>query len=411
MNSRESLSPRPPLYSRREFLGLVSAGLAGTAALSPEVNQTQNRIATAINAFVDINGEWQDAKLSNEKFVEMNAPLLKDCSFSSTFSPEKLFELNINNYKDPQNQEFLDRSFNYLEFLNKDLGIDEVRLGVRWNSIVGENGNFDFGLYEPYFDYCIKEGIDISLNLGIKVYWWPEEHFPKKYSGGNSPPTGATIDMNDRIAEDYIHLADKILDHLSGRYSKKELGRITKVQPGNEIFNPFGRKKWTMANDFTATLVQHIDEVLPGSKILLNSSEFKDLYKIYNLFEVLSNFIDKDRLIAGIDYYPFISGNLDPVLLSRIDSIPNADIIPANFQPAGYANPEITEAQTGPWINELLPQDRLTCIKYVLQRSMTDIVSGKTSIGYWDMEDLLKAPSKDTEGIFDLFRKIKNVRN
>ena len=398
--------------SRRSFLALTSGVIAGTASFYPEGVSAQDKIYKTANLFLNQGEEWKDALQDNTLFVEENKQRLKGLSFGFSFSPEELYGLSPANYKTQEKEKLADESLDAIKFMHEDLGINEVRLGVRWKNAVDENGNFDFDFYKTYFDYCLKNGISVCLNLGIKVFRWPEDHVPQKYLEG-SPKEKSIITMKDRIASESLEFSDKLLDHLNKNYTQAELSNIAEIQPENEAFNSFGKHGWIMGKDYLTTFVQHIESALPGRKILFNSSEFGDLNNIYDLFGILSNFVDKDRLITGIDYYPFCPANsIEPVAYSELMSFLPGEKTLDDFRNNGYGTPELTEIQAEPWQNFPFPKDNATCLRYITKRGFNDILNPDENgkLRYWGFEYLMHADKKISAPVFDFFKKVKAIK-
>ncbi len=397
-----------PPVSRRGFLKLLSAGLAGTASFSPEGVNMQNKFSRVFDVFLDQPDEWKEAELSNEAFVERNGEKLKNMDISFSFSPEQLYGLSASNYKTEEGKRLTEKSVEALKFIHKELGADEVRLGVRWDNAVDENGNFDFGFYKPYFDYCIQNGLNICLNIGIKVFRWPEDHVPPMYKD-IMPADKSVIGMESPLSAAYLKFADSMMHHLISSYSKRELETITKIQPENEAFHSFGQHGWTMGNDYLTTLVEHIDKFLPGRKILFNSSEYTNLPQISELFKILSDFIDKKRLVPAINYYPFCYPGPDSPSFYQLLSLIPGNVTLGTLRDRGYAPLEMSEIQAEQWLNRPLPRDWATSIKYITLRSINDILANQQSsvLSYWGIESLLQADPKLSAPVFDLFVKMR----
>ena len=398
--------------SRKRFLVLAAGAMAGTASFYPPGIKTENKITQITDVFFDQSKEWENATLDNRKFVEKNKQWIKNTSFGFSFSPEEMSGISRENFRTENGKIMGTKNLEALKFMHEDLGISEIRLGVRWKNSVDEKGNFDFSFYKPYFDYCLKNDMKVSLNFGIKVFRWPEDHVPEKLLK-DTPKNKSELTMKDDLTKESINFSKELLTHFKNGYTEKELRNIYELQPENEAFHMFGEHEWTMGDDYLVSLVSLSESILPGRKILYNSSEFTDLNRIYGLFSKLSNFIDKERLTLGIDYYPFCpSDPLEPVLGHRLESLIPGQKTLGDFKQQGYSLPELSEIQAEPWNNLPFPKDNLTSLKYITQRSYEDILngSGGSTLRYWGFEYLMNSDEKISLPVFDLFKKISDVK-
>ncbi len=72
----------------------------------------------------------------------------------------------------------LDWKQTYLATLD-DLGIKSVRIGINWDEIEPEQGQFDFANYDWMMDEAEKRGITVLPAIGYKLPRWPECRAPK----------------------------------------------------------------------------------------------------------------------------------------------------------------------------------------------------------------------------------------
>ncbi|NLE31055.1 hypothetical protein GX618_02145, partial [Candidatus Dojkabacteria bacterium] len=69
-----------------------------------------------------------------------------------------------------------------LKIINKELGIKDIRLGLRWN-VVERDKKISLDYYDKYLKYLFKNDCKVCLNIGpIKIFRWPEEHIPRQIS-------------------------------------------------------------------------------------------------------------------------------------------------------------------------------------------------------------------------------------
>jgi len=340
---------------------------------------------------------------------DFDLKIFDNIDIGASFSPEE-FGLNQANYKSEEGQRTQNAALNMLRFIQEDLGINDVRLGVRWTNIVDENGNFDFGMYKPFFDYCLKNGMNVTLNVGIKVFRWPEEHIPTRIIE-NMPKAGSVISSTDEIAKTYLIWGEKLFNFLRSNYSKEELEQIKTIQPENESYNSFGKLKLTMSDDYLVELTALARNYFQESDILLTSSEFFNLGQIYNLFEILSSFVDKNKLKIGINDYPFLAGNLtDPIEDYNLKTAILGGITIRDFKKQGYQI-EVSEAEAEPWLDEPMP-DPLSAFKIVTLRATDNIFNPKQKsvLRLWGIKYVYNQAPEISKPLFDLLRTIKKSK-
>src|SRR5690606_37384364 len=108
-----------------------------------------------------------------------------------------------------------------LQVLIHDLGMSDIRLGVKWNKAVDKKGNFDFSYYQPYLDYCLSNNVSVCLNVGpIKTFGWPEEYIPQKLVG--AVESNSYIKPDSAIALNALEYLQNLLEHIKKSYSKKQ---------------------------------------------------------------------------------------------------------------------------------------------------------------------------------------------
>ncbi len=72
----------------------------------------------------------------------------------------------------------LDWKQTYLAILD-DLDVKSVRIGINWDEIETQPGNFDFGDFDWMFDEAEKRGIEVVPAIGFKLPRWPECRAPE----------------------------------------------------------------------------------------------------------------------------------------------------------------------------------------------------------------------------------------
>ena len=65
----------------------------------------------------------------------------------------------------------------YIALLD-DMGVKHLRLAVPWNEVERERGAYDFSGINWMLDEAEKRDATVTLNLGRKLFRWPEGHDP-----------------------------------------------------------------------------------------------------------------------------------------------------------------------------------------------------------------------------------------
>ncbi len=363
--------------------------------------------------FIEQERAWREAAKPNEHWLPDNARALAKVSVGCSFAPEQW----------PAADQARGEPLRALEFAVQQLGMREVRLGLRWNRIeVGDNG-IDLSPYEPYLDYLLENGVNLCLNLGpIKTFRWPEEHVPGfVFDRVTTPPKHGTVHAHDPIADEAASYLERLLDRLSGAYGAALLGGVTTIQVENEPFSPLGRHMWKLSAAYLRRLVTVVDGYLPNARILITSSGRLKLRSVRGLFlDLLS---DSDhfagRLVLGFDYH-FKTTTRDAIPVVRwLDPVsfghPGSESCSANLRAsreAGYGI-EVSEAQAEPFGYLMEPGNSARFFRFVLGRCAAKVLDAErpSIIRVWGIEELAKkalgrSTTSDHEEIFALIREI-----
>ena len=275
-----------------------------------------------------------------------------------------------------------------LKLINKELGIQDFRLGLRWNT-VEKNGSVSLEYYEKYIEYLLTNNCNVCLNVGpIKVMRWPEEHIPSYIE----VKRGAIVKKDSELAKYAIEYFQKLLDLL-----KKNYGQEKKIsfQIENECFNRFGHKQLLMSDEYLVEIANILHKYFPKNKLMMDSAARKDLRKLLHFFEIL---VQKDlykwkQLTVGINYYSMIP-EIRP-FLKRIEalsfylpwSMPLSRL--KRIQERNHFDLEISEAQFEPWGKMILPGNSLDELKYVVKHGLKIFPENYTHrvIRLWGMEE------------------------
>jgi hypothetical protein len=396
--------------SRRQFIGgsFLAASGAGAALEGGEA------VALGRQAWA-IQEAWKAASQPNDRFLEDKASAFANLTLGCSFAPEQWEPDEL------ARGEALDA----LKYAVQELGMREVRLGIRWSGVDHGYGRVDLSFYRPYLDYCIQNGANVCLNVGpIRTFRWPEDHVPALVlERAGAPPPGATIGAGSPLAQEAYAYLDRLLDSIAEAYSPDQLGRVTMVQPENESFFAVGAHEWKVSADYLKRVIRQIDARLPTSSLLVTSAGRLNLKAVHELFVDL---IKEDarfrgRLVSGFDYhyktphldeFPIIRG-LDPVAFAF--QFPPAKHCDANIRDArrsGYRI-EVSEGQAEPFGSLKSPGNSVRDFRFMLTRCAENIVDPKAPsvIRVWGVEELTKKvlrgeATPDHEAIVELVRAI-----
>ena len=275
-----------------------------------------------------------------------------------------------------------------LKLINKELGIQDFRLGLRWNT-VEKNGSVSLEYYEKYIEYLLTNNCNICLNVGpIKVMRWPEEHIP----GYIEVKKRAVVKKDSEIAKYAIEYFNKLLELIKKEYGK-EKGISFQIE--NECYNRFGHKRLLMSDEYLLEIATILHEYFPKNKLMMDSSARKDLRKLVHLFDLFveNKLYEWEQLTLGINYYSMIP-EISP-FLKRIEalsfylpwSMPLSRL--KKIQGENHFGLEISEAQFEPWGKMILPGNSLDELKYVVKHGLKIFPENYTHrvIRLWGMEE------------------------
>lgn len=314
--------------------------------------------------------------------------------FGASFSPEYCEYIGI---KDP---------LVALKFVHRKLGIRDIRLGLRWDSI--DNGKeLSFDYYRKYLEYLFRNDIDVCLNVGpIKVFRWPEEHIPKYLSKYITSKIDNSSEIS-RISKEYFTNLLHLLSEEYGSYMNK----VT-FQVENEAFNRFGHIRAKISPSHVLDITRILFNRFPNSRIMMSSAGRTNLRKIVDLFEELRNdsSINPKSMTLGINYYfklphtlPFFK-TLNPMLISFPWDMSLKELQKKSKE-IGF-DIEISEGQFEPWGVQKSPGNSYEDFEYLIDKS-NEILSknGKRKVlRLWGVEEFAQRFLDGKEG--DIHRKI-----
>ncbi len=157
-------------------------GRLDTAAMLSWFPDSARRWLDRHGAITHVHGQIDAARQAKQpapSFLEANQDRLRMVRLGSTFSPDHYHHLlSFQGIHERQAQQR--SALAGLDFVHRELGIDAIRLPIRWNRTISRDGRrLDMQRYEPYLDSLIKRKARICLNFGpIKAARWPEDHVP-----------------------------------------------------------------------------------------------------------------------------------------------------------------------------------------------------------------------------------------
>lgn len=279
-----------------------------------------------------------------------------------------------------------------LKLINKELGIQDFRLGLRWNT-VEKNGSVSLEYYEKYIEYLLKNNCSICLNVGpIKVMRWPEEHIPEYINVKKR----SVVKKDSELAKYAIEYFNKLLELIDRKYGQ-QINSSSKIsfQIENECYNRFGHKRLLMSDEYLLEIATILHEYFPKNKLMMDSSARKDLRKLMHLFDIFvdNKLFEWKQLTLGINYYSMIP-EMKP-FLKRIEalsfylpwSMPLSTL--KRYQEEKGFGLEISEAQFEPWGEMTLPGNSVEELRYVVKHGLKIFPDNykERMIRLWGMEE------------------------
>jgi hypothetical protein len=386
------MHPRPRFdqaLSRRSFLGAAVGGLAfaGLGLGGGDEALRMGRGALAIQR------AWRVASLDNGAFLAEKASVFRNVVLGCSFAPEQWNEAERAN----------GGALAALRFAVEDLGIDQVRLGIRWDHVAREDGSVDLSFYRPYLDYLFEKVARVCLNVGpIRTFRWPEDHVPGfVLSRVSLPANGARVEPGTPLAGEALTYLDRLLDNLLSEYGE-DVRNLAAVQPENEPFWPFGAHDWRMSSAYLRQVVLEIDRCLPSVPILLTSAGRLNLDTITGFFQemVANEERFRGRFVSGFDYhyktprimaYPLVH-HLDPIAFAF--RFPPAKTCEANIRDsrdAGFAI-EVSEGEAEPTGKITSPGNSARDFRFMLLRCAEEVLDREkpSVLRIWGIEHLAK---------------------
>jgi hypothetical protein len=396
--------------SRRTFLNgaLISAAGLGAFLYGDEATGM-------ISGALDARQAWRTASLSNDQFLAAKAAAFERVVLGFSFAPEQWSEA----------AEAAGEPLRALDFCTRELGLNEARLGIRWDRVAQADGSVDLRPYRPYLDYCFSHGLNLCLNVGpIRTFRWPEDRVPPFVlsSLARVPAHGETIEWGSPLAAAAMSYLDVLVDQLLAEYGS-QIAHLASIQPENESFQSFDRNAWSVSSGYMTNLIYELNQRLPDVPVLVTSAGRPALAEITDIFEDLLGKGERfqGRLVSGFDYY-YATPRHDEIPLHRyIDPIalafhfPSAKTCAANIadsRAAGFRI-EVSEGQAEPYAQVTAPGNSVQDFRFMLLRCAENALDPEqmSILRIWGVEELAKKAlanqtTEQHEEIFDLIRRM-----
>jgi hypothetical protein len=345
-----------------------------------------------------------------DAFLDEHRRELQMVRVGATFSPEHCHALLLRRGIHDETARH-EQSLSALDFLQRQLGVADIRLPIRWDRAVSpERPRLDMRFYEPYLDHLIERKGRICLNVGpLKAARWPEYHLPEwlPQIAAAIPPPGSVIHADSELAKHGREHLVRLIEYLKARYSPAELAHITMIQPENEPFSYFGRLRLFLGTDYMQSIIAVVRAHFPEAKILVNSMGIADvsdfrcgISHVETIARLFADILRHDpgsrgRLVSGFDYYHYVAGmprflrlgTLDQVTLTNIRKHELTERNKAVARAVGF-EVEVTEGQMEPWGSEL-PGNSLEHLQFVLKRCLTIVnTTVASTVRVWGAEGL-----------------------
>jgi hypothetical protein len=99
----------------------------------------------------------------------------------------------------------------------EQLPVRHIRISAYWDEIEPSPGQFDFSSIDWQVDEAARNGVKVTLSVGIKGQRWPEFFIPAWVKAGRNFPGGSTpVDYPD-IAAEALNFVQATVEHESGQ--------------------------------------------------------------------------------------------------------------------------------------------------------------------------------------------------
>jgi hypothetical protein len=388
---KENRNKRPKIIKDRLAAIVLGLSIATVGAqVIPPILDYGNRI---IEAYNENNSDKEFANLDTDKYIKQFKERFPKVVLGNNFSPEE-HGLTPSNINTETGKKARKNAMAELDLMQK-VGMKDARIGIRMDT--------PFEFYKPFLDKMLANGWNVTVNFGIKVNRWPEQHMPEQYQDELTYVSehSGVITLESNLGKVGIASQKELLQKIKDTYPP-ELVKNLIYQVNNEAFWLYGLKPVKMDKDYQKKSIKIIRSYFPEAKIDNNSTGFIDADEYIEMYQEL---IDEDHeiskhLIFSVNDYsaslqkintPF--GQIDPVSWPVIQKINIKSIDKVSFNAyervrafcEKYVIPfRIEEAGLSAYDDKKLP-DPVWSVKYELVSSAGIMPNDeKTVILVWD---------------------------
>jgi hypothetical protein len=371
-------------FSRRDFLrGAIAAGVGlGVVAGGSQVYYKTRDL-------IDQHETWQEASRPNSEFLSRHSADLARLTLGGSFAPEQ-----FGNRGDQRRE-----SLEALQLAHKELGIKQMRLGVRWNRVERPDGQLSFAMYKPTWDYALANGLDVAANLGpIRVFRWPEDHVPKHVLEKIPQKTYATLGPDAELSKRGFDYLERVMAFVQREYGAA-LDAVSTLQLENEPFYPMGEHDWQFNRDYILHAADVMDAAWPGRQILTTTAGRLNLDDITELYRgMLREERWKGRLVSGFDFHFKTPKREAAPILRYFDQINYAHPFAAttlqhvdDSRELGFRI-EVTEGQMEPFHQLKTPGNSVRDLRFLILRLLDKVFDPHRPalLRIWGIEELAK---------------------
>lgn len=359
----------------------------------------------------DQRRDWEDANVTTSDFIAAYRDDLSILRLGTSFVPEE-FGIDYS-HRSPEN---FRQSLDCLKFGVEELGMQNVRLGIRWRNVIDEHGEVDLSFYEPYINYLMDRGVVICINFGYKTMRWPETHPPDEiYQIPEFPGYGETVTIDHPFAPVALKHIEEICTAIKRVYGDS----FDQIQVENEPFVPVGENAHKLGECYMSEAIAIANGEFPGAKIVLNTGTNTGLLDSKKFAVELMKTAPhlRGKLVFGYDFYylkdkkpnelafverlPWfiaerIRGLITPLGISPITKtrIEHGDVYKQIKSELGNHGAEvyIAEGQWENWGDEHRPGDDLRCFHFMFLQCMRHLLdmSRNANLNLWGLEKYFK---------------------
>jgi len=416
-------------WGRDEYITPVKPGIVTSIrrALLPDVRHGTSlkkelailgsaaAVAVVAETGIGIGGNIVDYKTdvvrSNApmtEFKDQNLPMLENLNFGTSFNPDDFGSMK--------------EALQAAKYFHDVLGIKSIRLGVEWDKIektVNGAKTYDFSRYKQVIDQWMNYGdTNITFNLGIKTFGWPEQKVPKQYRKmlKDIARNGGVVEADSPLAVAALQYEEAFFIYLEQHYTQEQLSK-TEWQFENEAYNPFGENgtKVTMSDGYLMQSILNAAKHFPDAKYKVSSAGAFNVNQIENVFRKLHAINPGLRLEIAIGWYTdtpvdtftgsantmnWVVTDSDPLVVDGILGLGPEQLggnslhdLPEVAKEEGLTE-SVSEGEVTPWVGNDFskPPSTLQSLQLLVLRTAKFLDTSKPyEVSLWRLPDLYKA--------------------